>query len=89
MRENFFLRDAGLPTVGPEDGRRVEVVVTGLSLEQGVPLALDATVFSCTHADGRPFPGATADRRSTFAPLLAAFVSKHEAQVPDIHHHNA
>ena len=31
------------------------------------PLALDATVVSCLHADGRPFPGATAGRRSTFA----------------------
>ena len=66
VRENFFLRDAGLPTVGPEDGRRVEVVVTGLPHEHGVPMALDATVVSCTHADGRPFPGATAGRRSTF-----------------------
>ena len=53
--------------MGPEDGRRVEVVVTGLPLDHGVPLALDATVVSCLHADGKPFPGATAGRRSTFA----------------------
>lgn len=66
VRENFFLRDAGLPSVGPEDGRRVEVVLTGLTLEHGVPSALDAIVVPCTHADGRPFP-ATAGRRSTFA----------------------
>ena len=67
VRENFFLRDAGLPTVDPADGRRVEVVVTGLPLDHGVPLAVDATVVSCLHADGTPFPGAVLGRGSTFA----------------------
>ena len=43
------------------------MVVTGLPLDHGVPLAVDATVVSCLHANGAPFPGAAQGRGSTFA----------------------
>ena len=50
--ENVFLRDTGLPTVAATDGRRLEVVATGLPINRGVPLGVDVTVVSPLHADG-------------------------------------
>ena len=58
--ENVFLRDMGIPGVGARDGRRLEVIATGLPLYGGVPLAVDATLVSPLHADGTPWPGADA-----------------------------
>ena len=58
MRENVWLRDAGLPSIDPNDGRRIEVVATGLPVARGIPVAVDATLVSPLHADGTPFPGA-------------------------------
>ena len=58
VRENVALRDAGIP-VPQSDGRNIEIVVTGLALEQGVPVAVDATMVSALHADGTPHPRAS------------------------------
>jgi hypothetical protein len=58
VRENLWLRDAGLPGIDPGDGRRIEVVATGLPVARGIPVAVDATLVSPLHADGTPFPGA-------------------------------
>ena len=58
VRERVFLRDAALCDVDPADGRNIEVVVTGLPHARGIPLAVDATVISPLHADGRAWRGA-------------------------------
>ena len=52
------MRDMGLRGIGPHDGRRLEVVATGLPIYRGVPLALDASVVAPLHADGSPWPHA-------------------------------
>ena len=57
VRENVQLRDAGI-AVEPSDGRNIEIVVTGLPIEQGIPVAVDATMVSPLHADGTPHSGA-------------------------------
>ncbi len=57
VRENVLLRDAGLP-VDPSDQRAIEIVVTGLPVEHGIPLAVDATMVSPLHTDGTPHVGA-------------------------------
>lgn len=58
VRENVHLSDAGLGNIEPGDGRRIEIVATGLPLERGVPLAVDVSVVSPLHADGTPWAGA-------------------------------
>ena len=58
VREDFFLRDAGLPSVGPDDNRRIEVMASGLPFAHGVPIAIDTTLVSPIMADGMPRPGA-------------------------------
>ena len=40
------------------DGRRLEVVVDGLSLFHGAQLAIDTTLVSAVRADGTPRPRA-------------------------------
>ena len=55
--EDFFLRDSSVP-VSQRDGRRVEILATGLPLYRGIPLAVDATLVSALHADGTPWGGA-------------------------------
>ena len=45
VRENVRLRDTTLPNIDPSDGRHIEIVVTGLPLGRGVPVAVDATAF--------------------------------------------
>ena len=66
VRENVELRDTTLAAVDPNDGRRVEIVASGLPLSQGVPLAVNATVVSPLHAGGLPFARAHFQRGSTF-----------------------
>ena len=56
--ENVLLRNMGVPGIGATDGRRLEELATGLPLHRGVPLAVDATMLSALHADGRPWPKA-------------------------------
>ena len=58
VKENVYLRTAGIPGIGPTDGRCVEIVASGLPIDQGVPLAVDATLVSPLRGDGRPQPGA-------------------------------
>ena len=59
VREDVFLRDTTLPGIDPSDGRRIEIVATGVPMCHGVPLAVDATVVSPVHGDGSPLPRAT------------------------------
>ena len=80
VRENFFLRDAGLPGVDPGDGRRIEVVASGLALERGVPLAVDAKLVSPLRTDGTPHPGA-AWRNGT---ALASAVRENRVTYPEL-----
>ena len=54
VRENVKLRDCGIPGIDPSDGRNIEVVVTGLPLAHGIPIAIDASLVSPLHADGSP-----------------------------------
>ena len=54
VREHFYLRNAGMGTISPQDGRHIEIVATGLPLFRGVPLAVDATLVSPLHVDGSP-----------------------------------
>ena len=61
VREHFFLRNAGIESISPQDGRHIEIVATGLPLHRGVPLAVDATLVSPLHADGSPQPGAASE----------------------------
>ena len=56
--EEVLLRNTSLPGITAQDGRRVEILATGLPLDRGVPLAVDATLISPLHADGRPWPRA-------------------------------
>ena len=58
MLENVFMRDMGVPGITAQDGRRLEILATGLPLHRGVPLAVDASMVSPLHADGRPWPRA-------------------------------
>ena len=57
---NFFLRDTSLPGIAADDGRRLEVLATGLPFFRGTPLGVDATLVSASHADGTPWAGAAA-----------------------------
>ena len=52
VRENVMLRDTAVPNIDPSDGRRIEVVASGLPVAHGVPVAVDATMVSPLHADG-------------------------------------
>ena len=58
VKENVFLRGAGLPAIGAQDARNIEIVASGLPACQGVPLAVDATLVSPLRADGSPHPAA-------------------------------
>ena len=58
VQENVLLRDTGLPGIGARDGRRLEVVATGLPVFRGVPLGIDASLVSPLHADGQAWLGA-------------------------------
>ena len=55
VRENVFLRDTGVIGISANDGRHIEVVVTGLPFGHGIPIAVDASIVSpLQHADGTP-----------------------------------
>ena len=56
---NMLVRELDLaPGVNTTDGRRLEVVVNGLSLFQGAQLAIETTLVSALRADGTPRPRA-------------------------------
>ena len=58
VQENVFLRDMRVPGIRSSDGRRIEILATGLPVEQGIPLACDCILVSPLHADGSPWPRA-------------------------------
>lgn len=53
---NMLLRDMNLDGIRPDDGRQIEVVVTGLPIFRGAQLAVDATLVSALNRDGEPQP---------------------------------
>ena len=53
---NMLLRDMNLAGIRPDDGRQIEVVVTGLPIFRGAQLAVDATLVSALTRDGEPQP---------------------------------
>ena len=55
---NFLLRDTSLAGIAPSDGRRLEILATGLPLYRGTPMGVDVTLVSPLHADGTPWAGA-------------------------------
>ena len=55
VQTNVFLRDTNLQHVAADDGRRLEIVGTGLPLYRGAPLGVDCTMTAPLHADGRPW----------------------------------
>ena len=59
--ENAFLRDTALPGIGTDDGRRLEIVATGLPMYKGVSLGVDVTLVSPLHVDGSIWAGAAAN----------------------------
>ena len=83
--ENVFLRDTAFPGISLTDGRRLEVVATGLPLERGIPLGIDTTLVSPLHANGTVWaradtePGAAIrraerDKASTYPELVDSSV---------------
>ena len=62
----------GLPGVPVTDGRRLEVVATGLPLARGVPLGVDVTMVSVLHADGEPWTRTAAIAGAALARAEAA-----------------
>ena len=55
-----FIRDLDVGVFNPLDGRRIEVIVNGLSLWHGAQLAVDTTLVSPLHGDGTARRHATA-----------------------------
>ena len=51
-RLDRFIRDLDVGAFNPLDGRRIEVIVDGLSLWHGAQLAVDTTLVSPLHGDG-------------------------------------
>ena len=60
VQENVLLRDLAVPGIAVTDGRALEIIATGLPLARGVPLAVDATMVSPLHFDGKPWARAAA-----------------------------
>ena len=65
MQTNVFLGDMNLPSIRPQDTRKLEVVVHGLPLYHGAQVGIDATIVSPVRGDGMPRPGA--DRKDGIA----------------------
>ena len=62
----MLLRDTALLNIDPRDGRNIEVVVTGLPVAHGIPVAVDATMVSPLHANGEPWSGAAGTPGKSF-----------------------
>ena len=56
--QNCLLRDLNLEGLDDEDGRRIEVIATGLPLFGGTQLAVDATLVSAVKCNGCAQPQA-------------------------------
>ena len=81
VKENVLLRDTLLPGIAAHDGRKLEIIATGLPLFNGVPLGVDASIVSPLHADGTVWLGADmkngvaisraeADKAATYPELI-------------------
>ena len=60
VREMCCFETAAEPGIDPADGRKIEVVATGLPMARGLPVAVDATIVSPLHADGTAWKEAAA-----------------------------
>ncbi len=58
--DNFFLRDTSV-SVPASDGRRIEILATGLPVYRGVPMAIDASMVSALHAGETPWSKAASE----------------------------
>ena len=45
-------REVGFDGIDLVDGRNIEVVVTGLLIAHGIPVAIDVIIISVLYADG-------------------------------------
>ena len=77
---NVFLRELDFGLVEEADGRRLEVVADGLPLFGGAQLAIDTTVVSALHSDGRARPRAA----NTPGVALEAARRRKERQYPEL-----
>ena len=66
VRDDVLLADTALPNIDPADGRKIEIVATGLPIQHGIPVGVDITMVSPLHADGTPFPEAATTPGSAF-----------------------
>ena len=80
VTQNTFVRDLNVRGISADDGRRLEVVVSGLPLYQGQQLALDATLVSPVRRDGTAQPGAAVEVGVTLRRARA----RKEARYPEI-----
>ena len=62
-----YLRDLSLGGVAPTDDRRLECVITGLSLHNGAQLAVDTTLVSPLKRNGDPRPRASWENGAALA----------------------
>ena len=81
VQDRYPLNKAGIPTIPPTDKRHIEIVVTGLPLHQGKPIAIDVTLISPLKTNGQPHPNATRKAGSTFA---AVEKRKKQRQYPEL-----
>ena len=58
MQRSMYLRDMNLGPVRPGDDRRIECLVKGLQLHNGVQLAVDTTLVCPVQGNGLPRPRA-------------------------------
>ena len=57
VRMNVLLRDLIVQGIDPRDGRKIEVIVDGLSLYHGKQLAVDATIVCALGGNGKAHEG--------------------------------
>ena len=55
------MANTAIQKIGPSDGRKIELVATGLPYLRGVPLAIDVRMVSPLHAHGTPFQRASTE----------------------------
>ena len=57
VRSNVLLRDLNISRINLDDGRKIEVIVDGLSLYHGKQLAVDATIVGALGRNGKAHKG--------------------------------
>ena len=70
-RHNVPIGRVGVSNIHPDDQRRLDGVVSGLPIYQGLPLVLDATIRSPLTSQGVPIPRADVENGATFVKARA------------------